>query len=63
MQEDRKPSCYAAACILANRNSNGKLLRELQSISDAERTYGDLLAMHIMQRESAWKEEELYAGK
>jgi len=54
------PSCYAASLIIANRESGGELLRELQAIPEEEATYGELLAKHLIQRESAWKEEDLW---
>lgn len=55
----REPSCYAAALILANRESGGSLLRELQAIESP--TYGELLAKNLIENEHAWKEHELWA--
>jgi hypothetical protein len=55
---EHEPICYAAVLILANRESNGGLLRQLEAIENPG--YGELLARNIMQNEKAWKEEELW---
>ena len=55
-----KPSCYAAMLIIKNQKLGGELLKQLQAINPSEMKSGDLLAMHILQNERKWKEQELW---
>lgn len=56
---EKVPSCYAASLIIANRKSDGKILKDMEALEDP--SYGDLLRKHILQNEKGWKEEDLWA--
>lgn len=51
MTATRIPSCLAAALIIENRNTHGRLLAKLKAVQNPK--YMDLLAICLIERESA----------